>query len=139
MKRKWEVFTGGAGGLLSMLFIGGLSVTLNNMSLQEFSQSYQRLGIETSYSVESIFESLKDVTGLFTVSLFISLIFLLVAVFLSLKEKFLGAAATLYFIAGVILLLGTQFIAFPFAFFYFAAGILSIYRKRKDNNEYALN
>ncbi|MFR1943720.1 MAG: hypothetical protein ACLSYA_12890 [Enterococcus durans] len=44
------------------------------------------------------------------------------------KEKYLIIAASLYLVAGLILLLGTQFIAFPFTFFYFMAAVLTVYR-----------
>lgn len=81
-------------------------------------------------SLENTFELLKDMTGLFAVVLFISLAFLAVALFLTAKGKYLTTATGLYFITGVILLVGTQFIAFPFAFFYFAAGAFSLYRVR---------
>ncbi|WP_185777040.1 hypothetical protein [Enterococcus durans] len=37
-------------------------------------------------------------------------------------------AASLYLVAGLILLLGTQFIAFPFTFVYFMAAVLTVYR-----------
>ena len=86
MKRKWELLLGMVGGSLSLIFFGGLAVTLSNMSASEFKKSYQSLAVDHS--------------------------------------------TCLYFITGFILLIGTQFIAFPFAFFYFAAGAFSLYRVR---------
>ena len=112
MKRKWELLLGMVGGSLSLIFFGGLAVTLSTLSL------------------ENTFGLLQDMTGLFAVVLFISLAFLAVALFLTAKGKYLTTATGLYFITGFILLIGTQFIAFPFAFFYFAAGAFSLYRVR---------
>ena len=36
MKRKWELLLGMIGGSLSLIFFGGLAVTLSNMSASEF-------------------------------------------------------------------------------------------------------
>lgn len=131
MKRKWELLLGMIGGSLSLIFFGGLAVTLSNMSASEFKKSYQSLAVDhPSLSLENTFELLQDMTGLFAVVLFISLAFLAVALFLTAKGKYLTTATGLYFITGVILFVGTQFIAFPFAFFYFAAGAFSLYRVR---------
>ncbi len=41
MKRKWELLLGMVGGSLSLIFFGGLAVTLSNMSASEFKKSYQ--------------------------------------------------------------------------------------------------
>ncbi|WP_165006217.1 MULTISPECIES: DUF4064 domain-containing protein [unclassified Enterococcus] len=131
MKRKWEVLLGAIGGILSLVFFGGLAVTLRNMTASDFKNSYQSLSLETAgLSLEKTFQMLKDMTGLFAVVLFISLILLVIALFLSAKERYLPAATGLYFLTGAVLLIGTQFIAFPFAFFYFLAGALSFYRIR---------
>ena len=131
MKRKWELLLGMIGGSLSLIFFGGLAVTLSNMSASEFKKSYQSLAVDhPTLSLENTFGLLQDMTGLFAVVLFISLAFLAVALFLTAKGKYLTTATGLYFITGFILLIGTQFIAFPFAFFYFAAGAFSLYRVR---------
>lgn len=98
------------------------------MSVKDFETSYQALKLEKTGTLDNTFHLLQDMTGLFAITLFISLIFLVVAVFFSIKEKYLIIAASLYLVAGLILLLGTQFIAFPFTFFYFMAAVLTVYR-----------
>lgn len=128
MKRKWEVIVGIIGGILALVFFGGLAVTLKKMSVKDFETSYQALKLEKTGTLDNTFHLLQDMTGLFAITLFISLIFLVVAVFFSIKEKYLIIAASLYLVAGLILLLGTQFIAFPFTFFYFMAAVLTVYR-----------
>lgn len=128
MKRKWEAIVGIIGGILALVFFGGLAVTLKKMSVKDFETSYQALKLEKTGTLDNTFHLLQDMTGLFAITLFISLIFLVVAVFFSIKEKYLIIAASLYLVAGLILLLGTQFIAFPFTFFYFMAAVLTVYR-----------
>ncbi|MFS0985083.1 hypothetical protein [Enterococcus durans] len=128
MKRKWESIVGIIGGILALVFFGGLAVTLKKMSIKDFETSYQALKLEKTGTLDNTFHLLQDMTGLFAITLFISLIFLVVAVFFSIKEKYLIIAASLYLVAGLILLLGTQFIAFPFTFFYFMAAVLTVYR-----------
>ena len=84
MKRKWELLLGMIGGSLSLIFFGGLAVTLSNMSASEFKKSYQSLAVDhPTLSLENTFELLQDMTGLFAVVLFISLSFLEVALFLT--------------------------------------------------------
>lgn len=128
MKRKWESIVGIIGGILALVFFGGLAVTLKKMSIKDFETSYQALKLEKTGTLDNTFHLLQDMMGLFAITLFISLIFLVVAVFFSIKEKYLIIAASLYLVAGLILLLGTQFIAFPFTFFYFMAAVLTVYR-----------
>ncbi|MFB8506423.1 hypothetical protein ACFC4I_11865 [Enterococcus durans] len=128
MKRKWEAIVGIIGGILALVFFGGLAVTLKKMSVKDFETSYQALKLEKTGTLDNTFHLLQDMTGLFAITLFISLIFLVAAVFFSIKEKYLIIAASLYLVAGLILLLGTQFIAFPFTFFYFMAAVLTVYR-----------
>ncbi|STP29251.1 DUF4064 domain-containing protein [Enterococcus durans] len=128
MKRKWEAIVGIIGGILALVFFGGLAVTLKKMSIKDFETSYQALKLEKTGTLDNTFHLLQDMTGLFAITLFISLIFLVVAVFFSIKEKYLIIAASLYLVAGLILLLGTKFIAFPFTFFYFMAAVLTVYR-----------
>ncbi|MBE9888160.1 DUF4064 domain-containing protein [Enterococcus durans] len=128
MKRKWEAIVGIIGGILALVFFGGLAVTLKKMSIKDFETSYQALKLEKTGTLDNTFHLLQDMTGLFAITLFISLIFLVVAVFFSIKEKYLIIAASLYLVAGLILLLGTQFITFPFTFFYFMAAVLTVYR-----------
>lgn len=128
MKRKWEAIVGIIGGILALVFFGGLAVTLKKMSIKDFETSYQALKLEKTGTLDNTFHLLQDMTGLFAITLFISLIFLVVAIFFSIKEKYLIIAASLYLVAGLILLLGTQFIAFPFTFFYFMAAVLTVYR-----------
>ncbi len=93
MKRKWELLLGMVGGSLSLIFFGGLAVTLSNMSASEFKKSYQSLAVDHStLSLENTFGLLQDMTGLFAVVLFISLAFLAVALFLTAKGKYLTTA-----------------------------------------------
>lgn len=128
MRRKWEATVGIIGGILALVFFGGLAVTLKKMSIKDFETSYQALKLEKIGTLDNTFHLLQDMTGVFAITLFISLIFLVVAVFFSVKEKYLIIAASLYLVAGLILLLGTQFIAFPFTFFYFMAAVLTVHR-----------
>lgn len=85
-------------------------------------------------SLENTFGLLQDMTGLFAVVLFISLAFLAVALFLTAKGKYLTTATGLYFITGFILLIGTQFIAFPFAFLFRSWGIQFISSKNEKRS-----
>ncbi len=128
MKQKWEAIIGGIGGGFALVFFGGLAVTLKKMSVEDFETSYKTLELETAGTLENTLHLLQNMTSLFAITLFISLILLVIAVFFSVKEKYLIIAAGLYLVSGLVLLFGTQFIAFPFTFFYFLAAILTVYR-----------
>ncbi len=132
MKRKWELLLGMVGGSLSLIFFGGLAVTLSNMSASEFKK---KLSVACCRSFNFVFRKyIWIITGhdwsVCRCVVYFTCFFLAVALFLTAKGKYLTTATGLYFITGFILLIGTQFIAFPFAFFYFAAGAFSLYRVR---------
>ncbi|OBS63304.1 hypothetical protein AX758_07535 [Enterococcus mundtii] len=130
MTKKWEISFGLIGGSAALLFFGGIAVTFNQMSLSNFRETYQALSLEYIGSVEETFELLRKTTGLFSVTLFLSLIGLCLALYLSLKGKASPAAALIYLVSGVLLLFGTQFIAYPFVFFYLLAAGSSMYRQK---------
>ena len=130
MTKKWEISFGLIGGSAALLFFGGIAVTFNQMSLSNFRETYQALSLEYIGSVEETFELLRKTTGLFSVTLFLSLIGLCLALYLSLKGKASPAAALIYLVSGVLLLFGTQFIAYLFVFFYLLAAGSSMYRQK---------
>lgn len=130
MTKKWEISFGLIGGSAALLFFGGIAVTFNQMSLSNFRETYQALSLEYIGSVEETFELLRKTTGLFSVSLFLSLSGLCLALYLSLRGKASPMAALIYLVSGVLLLFGTQFIAYPFVFFYLLAAGSSMYRQK---------
>lgn len=130
MTKKWEISFGLIGGSAALLFFGGIAVTFNQMSLSNFRETYQALSLEYIGSVEETFELLRKTTGLFSVTLFLSLIGLCLALYLSLKGKASPMAALIYLVSGVLLLFGTHFIAYPFVFFYLLAAGSSMYRQK---------
>lgn len=51
------------------------------------------------------------------------------------ERKIVEHSADLYLVAGLILLLGTQSIAFPFTFFYFMVAVLTVYRIKSKKGQ----
>ena len=68
------------------------------MSFLNFRETYQALSLEYIGSVEETFELLRKTTGLFSVTLFLSLIGLCLALYLSLKGEASPAAALIYLV-----------------------------------------
>ncbi|KAF1299169.1 hypothetical protein BAU15_00550 [Enterococcus sp. JM4C] len=134
MKRKWEIIAGSIGGVVSLIFFGGVSVTMKQMSQNEFIEMYRDFAKDGNVSATEAYHSLTNITNYFSIALFLSIIFLIVAICFSIKDKYLIVAVLLYAIAGIVLLLGTQMIAYPFSFFYFVACGLATYRliKRRE-------
>lgn len=138
MKRKWDMAVGAVGGIVSLIFLGGIAVTVRQLTPDEFKKIYADSSLSAQLdgvSLEHAQEMLNRLAGYFALALFGALAFLTAALLLSSKDRYLRVTASLYAIAGLILLLGTQFVAYPFAFLFFAACGLVIYRyslRRKE-------
>ncbi|MGM0125993.1 hypothetical protein IGI37_003394 [Enterococcus sp. AZ194] len=136
MKRKWEIIAGSVGGITSLIFFGGVSVTMKQMSLEEFTAVYRDFIKDSRISTTTAYELLTNMTNYFALALFLSIILLMIGICFSIKDKYLVIAVVLYGMAGIVLLFGTQLLAFPFSFFYFVACVLAVYRliKRRETN-----
>lgn len=132
IKRKWDLYAGTLGGVLALLFIGGFAVTIRKLSVAEFQKIYQEIAA-TEVAATSIIEIQKQMNqwaAYLAIVLVISFGGLITALALSKLSKYLLVAAILYSLSGLLLLIGTQFIAYPITFFYFLAGGLVGYRRK---------
>lgn len=128
MKRRWDMIVASVGGILTLLFIGGIAVTMRVMDVSDFESIYNSLFSENGKDINETFKMLQSLTALFSVALFLSLFFLMLALVFSWRGRYRYVPSILYGIAGLILLIGTQFIAYPLAFFFFLASGISIYQ-----------
>lgn len=128
MKRRWDMIVASVGGILTLLFIGGIGVTMRVMDVSDFESIYNSLFSEKGKDINETFKMLQSLTALFSVALFLSLFFLMLALVFSWRGRYRYVPSILYGIAGLILLFGTQFIAYPLAFFFFLASGISIYQ-----------
>jgi hypothetical protein len=142
MKRKSEVIIGLIGVILSVIMLGGFSLTVTTMEEGTYATSVfptLQEGVSMNNLSES-FEAMKTLAVWFGITLLMVLISVVLAISLIWKNKFPKRAAFFYLFAGVATLIGTQMIAFPIAFFFFVASGLCMFRKKIDKEiEYVPN
>jgi phosphoglycerol transferase MdoB-like AlkP superfamily enzyme len=134
MKRKWEVIIGIAGMILCVIFLGGFSLTITSMEESTYTTTVFPIlqeGVSEEYVSES-FEAVKALATWFGVTLLIVFILVAFAALSIWRNKYPKRGAVLFICAGLVTLMGTQFIAFPIAFLFFIAAGLCLFRKLKE-------
>jgi di/tricarboxylate transporter len=131
MKRKWEVIIGMAGMVLSVLFLGGFSLTMTSMDTETYKETVFPIlqeGVSSGEMQDSL-EAMNVLAIWFGITLILVLAFVIVATAFIWRNLHPRWAGVLYLVAGFSTLIGTQFIAFPIAFLFFLAGALCLLRK----------
>ena len=131
MKSKLELWLGWIGAGLSLVFLGGFSFMMNQVSVDEFENAFfdvfesmiRSMGIEEAYQV------FRTLGAWFGFTLLAVLILVSVASLLIGYRNYRKRAGIIYLLCGVTCLIGSQLIAFPIAFFFFLSGGLCFLRK----------
>ena len=135
MIRKAETIIGLIGGGLSLLVFGLFSVVIFSMEdVQAFESGIYPLLPENdvfSNEVEAL-DLLRQASAWMAIFLFLMTITLVVATVFIYKNGRPKIAGALYIVTGLLQLIGTQGLGFPFAFFFFVAAYLSFFWKSRD-------
>lgn len=138
MIRKAETIIGIIGGVLSLIFFGAFSVTIMSTDFETFEETlYPSLpNYETFTSSEQAYELMTEFSIWMGIFLFLMVIILVFATLFIYRNGRPKIAGILYIVTGVLLLIGTQGIGFPFAFLFFVSAGLSFFRKIEgDKND----
>ncbi|GAA0356470.1 DUF4064 domain-containing protein [Alkalibacterium iburiense] len=138
MIRKAETIIGIIGGVLSLIFFGAFSVTIMSTDFETFEETlYPSLpNYETFTSSEQAYELMTEFSTWMGIFLFLMVIVLVFATLFIYRNGRPKIAGILYIVTGVLLLIGTQGIGFPFAFLFFVSAGLSFFRKIEgDKND----
>lgn len=129
INRKIEKILAIVTASLVLVWLGGFSLIVTNI---EYDQ-YQNViapnfaeSIPNIYSQEG-FESVRSLASWFGFTAFLSLFPMAIGVFFI--DKYPKRAALAFLIAGLIVLFGSQLIAYPLAFIYFVIVALALLRK----------
>ena len=117
-KAKWS---GWIGMVLALVFMGGFSLAINQMTQEAALAQFQTLGAWFGFTLLAL------------------LILVSVATMLVRYRNYRKQSCAIYFLTGVVTLIGSQMIAFPIAFcFFLAAGFCFLHRddghKKKTTN-----
>ncbi len=132
MKRKLELWIGWITAAMIVVFLGSFSVLVQNLTIEQYQSIFFPV-------FESSLEGLSANEGILlfqTLGSWFSFTVIFVLILTSLGSLFLNSrfdnriTALWYFLAGIVTLVGSQFIAFILAFPFFVTSILCL-KKRK--------
>ncbi len=137
-KAKWS---GWIGMVLALVFMGGFSLAINQMTVQQFEEIFQRAfpTILNQMTEEAALAQFQTLGAWFGFTLLALLILVSVATMLVRYRNYRKQSCAIYFLTGVVTLIGSQMIAFPIAFcFFLAAGFFFFHlddgHKKKTTN-----
>lgn len=131
MSRKLEATIGLIGAILVLIFLGGFAVTMFRVNMGDFQTVIAPIFEGAIPDIHSAagFESMKTLGAWFSVTAFLTLILTALGNFFVSGNKFPKRAAAAYVGSGLVVLLGSQLIAYPLAFIFFVAAAFSLLRK----------
>lgn len=119
MNRKWVRIMIGIVTTIVVGIFGVLSLTIHHMNETQYQEWMQQM---PSLNTVEGFIALQTLGAWFAVTVMIVL-FGVAAAFIVYK-RYVTVSSVLLLVSGVLLLLGTQLLAFPFAFFFFVGGVM---------------
>lgn len=123
-KAKWS---GWIGMFLALVLMGGFSLAINQMTVQQFEEIFQRAfpTLLNQMTAEAALAQFQTLGAWFGFTLLALLILVSVATMLVRYRNYRKQSCAIYFLTGVVTLIGSQMIAFPIAFcFFLAAGFV---------------
>lgn len=136
MKQSIEQWLGWIGMGLSIVFLGGFTLVINQMTVDQFSDLFSEVfpSIFSQMTDEDAFVQFQTLGAWFGFTLLLLIVLIVVANFLITYRNYRKPAAGVFVLAGLSCLIGTQYLAFPIAFLFFAAAALCVVRKPKSRN-----
>lgn len=131
MARKWERIIGVIGMALVTIFLGGFTATINLMKPAQFEQVLKPVFASAlkGMSTKAGLTMFKTLGAWFGYTVVIVLVLGVIANLLLRHHKRIKLAGTMYLIAGLVTLFGSQLIAYPLAFLFFVVAVLCFMRK----------
>lgn len=123
-KAKWS---GWIGMFPALVLMGGFSLAINQMTVQQFEEIFQRAfpTVLNQMTAEAALAQFQTLGAWFGFTLLALLILVSVATMLVRYRNYRKQSCAIYFLTGVVTLIGSQMIAFPIAFcFFLAAGFV---------------
>ena len=124
MVQKIRIYAFRLGVILSTLFVGGYAIALRNLDEQTFTEKLLPIfsSMDESLSPSQLYEFAIQMRAWFAMSLFIMFILLVLYFYFHRKQKeFIKFIITIAM--GLTILIGTNLIAYPIAFFFFLSAI----------------
>lgn len=138
MSRRPEKIIAIIGTILVLLFLGGFSLTIFGMDEATFNEVVVPIFKETipGMDAQDGFESMRTLAAWFGVTAFLTLVLVSLGNLFVSHNKYPRRAAIFYGASGVIVLLGSQLVAYHFAFLFFVTMGMCLLRKpAEENNE----
>lgn len=131
--RKWEIGLCWLASVLTGVFAGGFSMVILQMPIGTFETTLFPLLRESGSGLmlQESYEGMQTLGAWFGITVMAVLILAILAGLCGARSSRLMVAAVCYVLAGLCLLLGTQYLGFPLAFCYFAAAVLCVIRNRR--------
>ncbi|MDP4097838.1 hypothetical protein OIN60_13765 [Paenibacillus sp. P96] len=131
--RKWEIGICWFASVLSAVFIGGFSVVILQMPQGTFETTLFPLLRESDSGLilQESYEGMRTLGAWFGMTVMVVLVLAILAGLCAARISRLIVASICYVLAGLCLLLGTQYLGFPLAFCYFVAAALCVIRNRR--------
>lgn len=136
MKQSIEQWLGWIGVGLSVVFLGGFTLVVNQMTIDQFSELFTEIfpSVFSQMTDEDAFMQFKTLGAWFGFTLLLLIVLIVVANFLLTYRNYRKTAAGVFVLAGMACLIGTQYLGFPIAFLFFAAAALCVIRKPKPRH-----
>lgn len=134
MSRKWEKVLGIAGAVLVVVFLGGFSLTINNISMAEFQETIVPIFEDSlpNIGTEEGLQNMQTLGAWFGATVFLTLILVALGTLFVSSNKYPKRAAICYGVAGLVVLFGSQLVAYPLAFIFFVVTAMCLFRKQEE-------
>lgn len=131
MKRKVEVISTWVLMIICVVLLGGFSLVMNTVKEKEFTAKIYPMFQSADLSASETFQQFRTLGMWFGLTLMAILVMNMIALYLLSQSKRRWISAVLYGLSGVCLLIGTQFLLYPVAFFFFVLAGIVLFHKQK--------
>lgn len=137
MSRRIEKIIAIVGAVLVVIFMGGFSLTIYNMDEAAFQEVIVPIFIDTMPQIgtEVGYETMRTLAAWFGITTFLTVALVALANLFVSNNRYPKRAAVFYGVTGIVVLIGSQMIAYPLAFFFFVTMGLCFLRKEEDAEE----
>lgn len=137
MSRRLELIIGYIGAAIVVLFMGGFAVVMNMLTKHEYQTVVYPVFEKylNEISTQKGLTLFKTLGAWFGFTVIAVLILVAIASMLLRAHKRIYLAASLYFVAGLATLFGSQMIAYPIAFIFFVVAALCFLRKDRSEDD----
>lgn len=134
MTRRLEKNIALIGAVLVLIFLGGFSITIMNIDQANYQSVIVPIFEESMPNVSTAegLEGMQTLAAWFGATAFLTLILVAVANLFVTNNKYPKRAAVFYGLTGLLVLFGSQLIAYPLAFIFFVVMGFCLLRKEEE-------